>query len=247
MWSSSWPMLSACSDAADGMDGFDALIFDCDGVLVDSEVIAIASEREILASWGLQYDFQTFVSRFVGLHNRDFHAGVAADAVAAGLWLPEDFSEQMQAKNWKRYETELRPIEGVPDLVAAFSGLQAVASSSEARKLVCKLQMTGLHDTFAPHIYSADLVSRGKPAPDLFLHAADKIGARPGNCVVIEDSVNGVKAARAAGMTAWGFTGGGHADPGLAERLARSGADMVFSSHKDIARLVGGWSSGRGG
>ena len=222
------------------MAGFDALIFDCDGVLVDSEVIAIASEREILASWGLQYEFQTFVSRFVGLHNRDFHAAIATDAVAAGLSLPEDFGMQMQANNWKRYETELRPIDGVLEVVAAFAGVQAVASSSEADKLARKLQMTGLHDAFAPHIYSADLVSRGKPAPDLFLHTADQINARPGACVVIEDSVNGVKAALAAGMTAWGFTGGGHADAGLGERLAMAGADMVFYSHKEISRAFAG-------
>lgn len=232
-------MSSACSDGADGMAAFDALIFDCDGVLVDSEVIAIASEREILASWGLEYDFQTFVSRFVGLHNRDFHAALAADAIAVGLSLPTDFGKQMQANNWKRYETELCPIDGVLEVVVAFAGPQAVASSSEADKLVRKLQLTGLFDTFAPHIYSSDLVTHGKPAPDLFLHVANQIEAQPAGCVVIEDSVNGVKAALAAGMTAWGFTGGGHADVGLGERLAMAGAGMVFSSHKDISRAFG--------
>jgi HAD superfamily hydrolase (TIGR01509 family) len=220
------------------MAAFDALIFDCDGVLVDSEVIAIQCERETLAGWGLHYEFETFVHRFVGLHNRDFHIALKADADAAGINLPEGFGPQLHANNWKRYETELRAIAGVMDVVAAFPGLRAVASSSEADKLIRKLELTGLHDTFVPHVYSSDLVTNGKPAPDLFLLAADRIGVRPESCVVIEDSVNGVKAARAAGMTAWGFTGGGHADAGLKGRLVEAGAHNVFASHRDIARAL---------
>nr|WP_321358975.1 HAD family hydrolase [uncultured Hyphomonas sp.] len=222
------------------MTKFDALIFDCDGVLVDSEVIAIQCEREILAGWGLDYPFETFVQRFVGLHNRDFHNAIAADAQAAGLTLPDDFRTALHANHWKRFEAELKAIDGVLDVAAAFSGLQAVASSSEAEKLVRKLELTGLHETFAPHIFSSDLVANGKPAPDLFLLAADRIGARPDTCLVIEDSVNGVKAARAAGMTAWGFTGGGHADPGLAGRLTDAGAHGVFASHRQIAEALSG-------
>jgi HAD superfamily hydrolase (TIGR01509 family) len=222
------------------MAQFDALIFDCDGVLVDSEVIAIDCEREILAGWGLDYAFESFVQRFVGLHNRDFHNAIAADAKAAGLTLPEDFRTALHANHWKRFETELMAIAGVLDVVAAFPGLRAVASSSEADKLVRKLELTGLHETFAPHVYSSDLVANGKPAPDLFLLAAQKIGAHPETCLVIEDSVNGVKAARAAGMTAWGFTGGGHVDAGLAGRLSDAGAHGVFASHREIAAALRG-------
>jgi HAD superfamily hydrolase (TIGR01509 family) len=220
------------------MARFEALIFDCDGVLVDSEVIAIQCERELLSEWGLDYGFETFVQRFVGLHNRDFHTALAADAEAAGLTLPDDFRTALHANNWKRYETDLTAIEGVMDVVAAFSGKIAVGSSSEADKLIRKLEITGLHDTFAPYVYSSDLVANGKPAPDLFLLAAERIGAQPETCVVIEDSVNGVKAALAAGMTAWGFTGGGHADAGLAGRLAEAGAHEVFAAHRDIAAAL---------
>lgn len=217
---------------------FSALIFDCDGVLVDSEAIAIHAERELLASWGLDYDFETFVSRFVGLHNRDFYIALAGDADRLGLRLPEGFGPQLQANNWKRYETELTAIAGVPDVVAAFGGALAVASSSEAAKLVRKLEITGLDHLFTPHIYSSDLVKNGKPAPDLFLLTAEKLGAAPETCLVIEDSINGIKAARAAGMTAWGFTGGGHADPGLAQRLTQAGAHGVFASHPEIANAL---------
>lgn len=218
------------------MAAFSALIFDCDGVLVDSEVIAIRSERALLSEWGLHYAFETFVSRFVGLHNRDFYAALANDAAALGRTLPENFGKLLQANNWKHYETELQAISGVQDVVAAFPGPQAVASSSEADKLVRKLTITGLHDTFTPHIYSSDLVKNGKPAPDLFLHTADVLRVPPERCVVIEDSVNGVRAALAAGMTAWGFTGGGHADAGLGGRLSAAGAHDVFGSHREIAR-----------
>lgn len=217
---------------------FEALIFDCDGVLVDSEAIGIKVERQLLAGWGLNYDFETFVSRFVGLHNRDFYAALRADAVANGRPLPDDFPEVLQKTIWQKFETELTAIHGVHDVAAAFAGPQAVASSSEADKLVRKLSITGLHDTFAPHIYSSDLVRNGKPAPDLFLHTAREIGVQPERCVVIEDSVNGIRAALAAGMTAWGFTGGGHADAGLGGRLRAAGAHRVFSSHPEIAGTI---------
>lgn len=220
------------------MSAFDALIFDCDGVLVDSEVIAIACERETLAGWGLHYEFEDFVHRFVGLHNRDFHIALAADAAAAGISLPEDFRTLLHANNWVRYEAELTAIDGVQDVIAAFPGLKAVASSSEADKLVRKLEITGLHETFVPHIYSSDLVTHGKPAPDLFLLVADRIAAPPARCLVIEDSVNGIRAARAAGMTAWGFAGGGHADAGLTGRLSEAGAHRVFASHRDVASAL---------
>lgn len=217
---------------------FSALIFDCDGVLVDSEAIAIAAEREMLAGWGLDYDFQTFVSRFVGLHNRDFYTALSADAAALGLALPEGFGPALQANNWKRYETDLTAIEGVARVTDAFGGALAVASSSEADKLVRKLQITGLHDLFVPHVYSSDLVANGKPAPDLFLLTAERLQTPPEGCLVIEDSINGIKAARAAGMTAWGFTGGGHADAGLAARLEGAGAHAVFASHQEIASAL---------
>lgn len=217
---------------------FSALIFDCDGVLVDSEAIAIQAERELLASWGLDYDFRTFVSRFVGLHNRDFYSALEDDADVLGLKLPEGFGQQLQANNWKRYEADLTAIAGVADVVAAFSGVLAVASSSEADKLVRKLEITHLHHHFTPHVYSSDLVKNGKPAPDLFLLTAERLGVDPDSCLVIEDSINGIKAARAAGMRAWGFAGGGHADEGLAQRLSKAGANAVFASHDEIARAL---------
>lgn len=126
-------------------------------------------------------------------------------------------------------------MEGVEALASRLEGPKAVASSGRVEKLASKLRMTGLYDLFAPHIYSAEQVGIGKPAPDLFLLAAKSIGCPPETCVVIEDSLNGVQAGVAAGMTVWGFTGGGHADDGLADRLRGAGAHAVFANFTEIA------------
>ncbi|MDJ0921123.1 MAG: HAD family phosphatase [Henriciella sp.] len=215
-----------------------ALILDCDGVIVDSEAIALKVERSLLAGAGLTYPEAEFLSRFVGLHNRDYHAALLKDAEAVGLRLPADLFDQMQAEIWRRFETDLTAITGIDRVVEAFDGPVAVASSSETPKLERKLEMTRLTPLFGQHVYSADLVTHGKPAPDLFLLAADRLEAAPEACLVVEDSVNGIKAANAAGMMGLGFVGGGHADAGLADRLDAAGAAQVFSSHAELARFV---------
>lgn len=217
----------------------DALIFDSDGVLVDSEVIHIAVEQELLAELGLTYDHETYLSRFVGLSNPDFYAELASDYEARiGGSFPADFGSRLQKRIWPRIEAELRPIDGVARLVEAVGGKVAVGSSAPFERLTRKLDITGLSPLFSPHIYSVDHVPNGKPAPDLFLHAASQIGVQPDRCAVIEDSVNGVKAARAASMTPIGFVGGGHADAGLGERLKANGAAFVVSSHAEIINLL---------
>ncbi|MEK7266175.1 MAG: HAD-IA family hydrolase, partial [Pseudomonadota bacterium] len=125
-------------------------------------------------------------------------------------------------------------IEGADRALAAARGCVgkiAVASSSRAHFLKGKLERMGLYDLAAPHVYSADLVAHGKPAPDIFIYAAEQIGAFPARCLVLEDSVNGVKAGLAAGMTVWGFTGGGHCYEGYGARLAEAGAARIVASH----------------
>lgn len=215
-----------------------ALILDCDGVIVDSEAIALVVERSLLAEAGLIYPEAEFLNRFVGLHNRDYHAALEKDAEAAGLTLPPNIFDRMQTEIWRRFETDLRPIAGIADLVEGFDGPIAVASSSAVKRLGPKLQMTGLASLFGAHVYSADLVERGKPAPDLFLFAAERLGVKPETCLVVEDSVNGIKAAKEAGMTGIGFVGGGHADTGLESRLRAAGANRVFASHADLSAYL---------
>jgi HAD superfamily hydrolase (TIGR01509 family) len=212
-----------------------AIIFDCDGVLVDSEKIYISVEREQLATIGLEYEFGEYQTRFVGLSYADYLQLLEADYAALDRGtFPNDFVTTLEAVCWQRFESELNAVDGVVGLLDHFTGQVAVASSSTVEGLHKKLVMTGLHPHFDPHVYSGELVAKGKPAPDLFLFAASQLGRTADQCLVIEDSVNGVRAALAAGMAVWGFTGGGHADEGLSQRLKSAGAHEVFSHFAEM-------------
>jgi HAD superfamily hydrolase (TIGR01509 family) len=216
-----------------------ALIFDCDGVLVNTEQIAIEVERLHLEWVGLIYSDEEFHTRFLGLPDTAFWAALNADRIERhGLALPSDFAETVKVEKLARFQTELKPVEDVKTLLAAWTGLLAVASSSEYALLLQKLEWTGLSSFFCPHVYSADQVARGKPHPDLFLYTAKQIGADPKSCIVIEDSLNGVQAAQNAGMEVWGFTGGGHADCGLQGRLKDAGCSQVFATFKEMQRYI---------
>lgn len=206
---------------------FEAIIFDCDGVLVDSEVLAIRGERVALAGMGLEYSPEEYVRRFVGLHDGAFLQQLRADYCARLEGAPpEDFEDRII--NGRRREMgALTAIDGADTaLVGAREkiGAIAVASSSRAHFLEAKLKRMQLWEAAAPHVYSADLVDHGKPAPDIFLYTAQKLDVAPERCLVLEDSVNGVIAGVAAGMAVWGFLGGGHIFDGHGERLMEAGA-----------------------
>lgn len=214
-----------------------AVIFDCDGVLVDSEILAIEVEIVLLAELGLTYEPAEYGRRFLGLHDSAFREALDIDCRAAtGRPLPADFIERTHHQRQAACRERLREVAGAAQAIAALSTPKAVASSSGSAFLREKLALGGLLAAFDPHIYSADLVKHGKPHPDIFLHAAAKLGANPAACIAIEDSVNGVVSARAAGMEVWGFCGGGHMDGASARRLSEAGA----------ARLVTDWSEAQG-
>jgi beta-phosphoglucomutase-like phosphatase (HAD superfamily) len=142
----------------------------------------------------------------------------------------------------------LTEIPGATAAVAGTALLKAVASSSTKEGLERKLRQVGLWSHFEPHVYSADHVAKAKPAPDLFLHAAEKLGVPPAECLVLEDSVNGVIAGRAAGMRVWGFLGGGHAHDRhfrdkLGARLTAAGAERLVRDWPEAARLLAGLQS----
>ncbi len=212
------------------------IIFDCDGVLVNSEVIAVGTERDFLSKHGLHYEFAEYVSRFTGLTEDDFYVALNEDFKANGKdGLPAGFRDALHGAMWERFERELAAVDGIDDFLTAHEGDRCVASWSELDNLHKKLRMVGLHHHFDPHIYSGQQVANGKPAPDLFLFAARELGHPPETCLVIEDSVNGVRAGCAAGMAVWGFTGGGHADDGLSDRLKDAGANQVLSTFQELA------------
>lgn len=217
---------------------FDAVIFDCDGVLVDSEILALEVEIALLAECGLTYDPDDFRRRFMGMHDRAFIAELEADSRAmAGRPLPPDFGHRAHAQKLAACRERLREVLGAREAVAVLGLPKAVASSSGHAFLREKLALTGLLAAFEPHVYSADLVANGKPAPDIFLHAAAELAVRPERCLVLEDSINGVRAALAAGMTCWGFAGGGHMDGPSGEGLFGAGAASVISTWAEAEGL----------
>lgn len=219
----------------------DAVIFDCDGVLVDSEVCAIRGERRVLSALGLDYEHDAFVRRFVGLHDSSFFEALQGDfTTRLGRTPPEGWQDQVLAARAQEM-AYAAAIAGADRALAAVreAGLGlAIASSSRAGELVDKLKRGKLWDLAAPHVYSADLVTAGKPAPDIYLLAAERLQARPERCIAVEDSVNGVRSARAAGMAVWGFSGGGHMSDDSAERLLQAGASGVAASFDALMAMA---------
>ena len=210
------------------------LIFDCDGVLVDSESLSCRIDAEFLTQIGIPYTAEEIARQFLGVSLKTMIARIEAER---GCRLPDDFSERLNRILFARFETDLKPIEGVRDAILSLPYPRCVASSSVPERIALSLRITGLSDLF-DDIFSSTQVPRGKPAPDLFLHAASNMKARPEDCVVIEDSVAGVQAALAAGMRVIGFTGGGHCGPDHAERLRQAGAPLVIDRMADLPDAV---------
>jgi HAD superfamily hydrolase (TIGR01509 family) len=208
-------------------------------VLVDSEIIAVEVETALLAEHGLHYETPDFIARFMGMSDKAFYAALAQDSRARlDRDLPDDFRARVDRAKHALNEEKLAAISGIEAVVERLGLPRAVASSSTADRLEYKLRKTGLWDHFAPHVYSADHVAHAKPAPDLFLFAAAKLGAAPADCLVVEDSVNGVRAGLAAGMRVWGFAGGGHMDAAARTRLLAAGAERVVADWREFQALI---------
>jgi len=184
---------------------FELVIFDCDGVLVDSERLAIPIDRAVLAELGWALTETEVVERFLGRSDRAMAEGVATHL---GRPLPDDWDEGYQHLYRQAFEKELAPVPGIVEALDLISTPTCVASSGTLDNIRYRLVLTGLYPRFEGRMFSATEVARGKPAPDLFLHAAERMRARPSACAVIEDSRYGVEAARAAGMRAFGYAGG---------------------------------------
>jgi len=215
-----------------------AVIFDCDGVLVDSEVIAHEVELAVLGGIGMHYEAHDFAIRFMGMSDKAFWAALDADGhERLGRSIIDEIKEPMKDQYAKAIEERLTEVDGALRAIRALKLPKAVGSSSTVRGLEIKLKKVGHWDHFAPHVYSAEHVTHAKPAPDLFLHAARALDVRPQDCLVIEDTVNGVTAGRAAGMTVWGFRGGGHMTDRIAERLTHAGAERVVANWAEAEAL----------
>jgi D-ribulokinase len=210
----------------------EVVIFDCDGVLVDSEVIALAVTRRQLGEAGLRLTDEEMRERFLGLRLDSVVRRVESEL---GAPLPKEFPDDLSREILDAFARELKGVEGVRQAVGGLAARVCVASSSAPERLNFALRVTGYESLFAPNIFSAAEVAQGKPNPDLFLFAARTMGAAPKQCLVIEDSVAGVAAARAAGMRVFGFVGASHfASLDEGADLTAAGAELIFD---DMARL----------
>ncbi|MDA1100234.1 MAG: HAD family hydrolase [Proteobacteria bacterium] len=206
------------------------VIFDCDGVLVDSEPLANRVLARCFQAAGFPITYETCVARMVGLSlPRCFE--LAREWY--GRPVPDDFFDTVQRQTYQAIGEGLQPVPGIRAAIEAIPLPRCVASSSELEKIALSLRQTGLAPLFGDKVYSAQQVSRGKPFPDLFLFAARQMGAEPRDCVVIEDSFYGARAARAAGMSVLGYAGSG-----FSQQLADEGA-QVFDSMTALPGLLG--------
>ncbi len=222
------------------------VIFDCDGVLVNTEAIVTDIEMGAMARLGVVYETTEFIAKFVGTSMPVFKAGLNRDHRAVhGRHLPEGFFDALREETYAALRDRVEALPGVRDFVSRLTVPRAVASSSERAILQEKLHLTGLAELFADHVHSAQDVENAKPAPDLYLRAAEGLGVEPTRCLAIEDSASGVRSAVAAGMMCWGYTGGGHCPPGHDQRLIEAGAASVYDHFDKIAAAYAdGFASG---
>ena len=213
----------------------DLVIFDCDGVLVDSEVISCRAHAATLTRHGYPITEEQVLHRFLGVSDREARLMIEREI---GRSLPDDFEAQVKEATLKFYAGDLKATAGVAAAIAAIDLPKCVASSGTPEKIRHGLECVGLYEQLSPHIFSATQVKRGKPAPDLFLFAAQQMGAAAARCLVIEDSLAGIEGALAAGMTVLGFHGGSHCGPGYGDRLLAAGAAVVFDDMRELPDLV---------
>ncbi len=213
--------------------GFDLVIFDCDGVVVDSEVLACRCLAEVLTRHGLPTGLDEVFDRFLGRSSKAVDEHYRA---CTGRALPESFRGEFQDCLAEVFRTSLQPVPEIRAVLEAMDGPYCLASSSDDARIRTTLAAAGVTGYFGERVFSAAMVERGKPAPDLFLHAAREMGADPARTLVVEDTVPGVLAGKAAGMTVWGFIGGSHcAGRNIGEKLAAAGADRVFDAMAKFA------------
>lgn len=210
--------------------GISLVIFDCDGVLIDSETLSTAVLVEMLRAHGIAIDRDHVLAHFIG-HPYPVVAGKIA--ALGGAPLPAQFERDYQAALLARFEAELKPMPGIAAVLDALAVPYCAATSSAPERVHRSLAIAGLAQRFGERVYTVSMVARVKPAPDLFLLAAARMGVAPEACLVIEDSPLGIAAARAAGMRVWQFSGGSHfaatkrPEPGPAP-------DRIFAAMSDF-------------
>ncbi|MTI18669.1 HAD family hydrolase [Rhodobacteraceae bacterium RKSG542] len=215
---------------------YELVIWDCDGCLIDSEYIACKLDAEIYTEAGYPITTDEVCERFIGVREEDVFAIIKQE-------INRDLREHPAFDNYASrlndvFTRELKPIEGVKQVLAQLDVPVCIASGSSPERLQMSLGVTGLLDHFEGKIYSAVEVEKGKPAPDIFLYAASKMGVAPEKCLVIEDSPAGIQGAKAAGMDVFGFTGASHISPRVIDMIEQGKPKKIFSHMGQIIDLM---------
>jgi HAD superfamily hydrolase (TIGR01509 family) len=213
-----------------------AIIFDFDGVIADSEVLSNTVLAEIVTELGVPTTLEDAYLNYMG---KRFSEVIAAIEQSVGRTLPPSFGQQCQARTLERFRQELAPIGGAREFIAKFIDVpRCIASSSSPDRLAVCLDVLDMTALFDGRVFSASNVARGKPHPDIFLHAAAEMGVSPRDCIVIEDSASGVIAGSSAGATVIGLLAAGHIRDGHAATLKEAGAHHVAADYIEAERIV---------
>ena len=207
--------------------GIDLVIFDCDGVLIDSEIISAQMLVAELAGLGVAIDLPYVARHFLG---RSYPTVMKVIRAEFGVELSAAFEDQYRQRLLAAFETQLAVMPGAAAVLAGMARPWCVATSSSQARAERSLAIAGLAGLVGARLFTAGMVANGKPAPDLFLLAAARMEAEPARCLVIEDSLNGIRAAHAAGMRVWRFTGGSHMGPDLEDEPEDARPELRFAS-----------------
>lgn len=212
------------------------LIFDCDGVVLDSMSLHAVVEAEAYQSLGMKVEAPELVLRFSGVPQDEVSRILSEET---GINVPSNLNALIESQKKEMFQSRLKAIPGISEAIQSLNHIpRCIASSTGVEGLKHMLDLTGLYGSFAPNIYSSEMVARGKPFPDVFLHAAEQMGSAPQNCLVIEDGVAGVQAAKAAGMRVFGFVGGSHCTPDHSHMLKDAGAELIFRDMRDLPEII---------
>jgi HAD superfamily hydrolase (TIGR01509 family) len=213
------------------------IVFDCDGVLIDSEILSAEVDCALHSELGYEITPRELAHRFAGFTTERIFQLIGEEI---GRPVPEELIRRAEIETDIKLGEDVRPIPGIQELLDRLDDPRCICSNSRSERLEISLKKAGLWDRFRPYVFSARDVGegRGKPAPDVFLHAAKVFETEPGDAIVIEDSVAGVTGGVAAGMRVIGFTGASHSWPGHSEALSDAGAITVVRRLAEIPATI---------